>query len=119
YDDILGVMNADYNGGYTFTAFQWYKNGLPLAGETNSYIYSEDGFSASDIYSVQLTNNAGKQIFSCGFSPQALTKSPMQSHVKPMQAIHLNADGTAYLYDMMGTLYSVQNTIDSQIYAPD
>lgn len=119
YNDILGVMNADYNGGYTFTAFQWYKNGMPMAGETNSYIYSEDEFSVTDIYSVQLTNNAGKQIFTCGFRPEQLTVYPMLSHVKPMQAINLNAEGTVSFYDMMGTVYSIQNTIDNQIFAPE
>lgn len=30
WDDILAVRNADYNGGYEFIAYQWYKNGEPL-----------------------------------------------------------------------------------------
>jgi hypothetical protein len=119
WNDILGVMNAQYNGGYSFTAFQWYKNGAPMAGETHSYIYSENEFSTADTYSVLLTNSAGKQIFTCGFQPEHLAVSSVQTFVKPLQTIKLNANGTASFYDLTGTVHSVQKIIDNQIVAPD
>jgi hypothetical protein len=119
WNDILGVMNVDYNGGYTFTAFQWYKNGVPMANETRSYIYSEDEFSVADTYSVQLTDNAGKQIFTCGFRPEHLAVSSVQTLVKPLQTINLNASGTASFYDPAGTVYSIQKMVDNQIVAPE
>jgi hypothetical protein len=119
WNDILGVMNEQYNGGYSFTAFQWYKNGTPMAGETRSYIYSENEFSTADTYNVLLTNSAGKKIFTCGFSPEYLTESSVQTLVKSLQTITLNASGTASFYDITGILYSVQKITDNQIVAPE
>jgi hypothetical protein len=118
WNDILGVMNAQYNGGYSFTAFQWYKNGMPMAGETRSYIYSENEFSTADTYSVLLTNSAGKKILTCAFSPEHLTEGSVQTLVKPLQTIKLNANGTASFYDLTGTVYSVREIIDNQVVAP-
>lgn len=118
WNDILGVMNEQYNGNHTFTAFQWYKNGIPMVGETRSYIYNEAGFSTVDVYSVLLFNSAGKQIFTCAMNPQNLQASAVQTIVKPSQAINLDANGTAIFYDMMGMPCSVQNIINNQIIAP-
>jgi hypothetical protein len=122
YNDILGVMNGQHNGGYSFTAFQWYKNSTPMAGETRSYIYGENEFSTTDSYSVLLTNSAGKKIFTCGFSPEHLTAvsdQTLQTLFKPMQTINLNASGTASFYDITGTRYSVQEITNNQAVAPD
>jgi hypothetical protein len=119
WNDILGVMNGQYNGGYSFTAFQWYKNGVPMQGETRSYIYGKDEFSVADTYSVLLTDNAGKQIFTCDFQPEHLAAGSVQTLVKPSQTINLNASGTASFYDSTGTAYSVQNAIDNQVVAPN
>jgi hypothetical protein len=112
-------MNEQYNGGYSFTAFQWNQNGVAMAGETGSYIYSETEFSTADTYSVLLTNSAGKEIFTCDFSPEHLAKGSVQTLVRPLQTINLNANGTASFYDMLGTVYSIQNAIDNQVVAPE
>jgi hypothetical protein len=118
WNDILGVVNAQNNGGYSFTAFQWYKNGVVMAGETGSYIYDETEFSVTDTYRVLLTNSAGKRIFTCDFSPEHLTAGSVQTLVQPQQTLNLNENGTASFYDVAGTVYSVQNTVDNQIVAP-
>lgn len=39
WNDVLAVTNETYNGGYTFSAYQWYKDGQPIVGETASYLY--------------------------------------------------------------------------------
>ncbi|MDR2824405.1 MAG: hypothetical protein LBB41_04310 [Prevotellaceae bacterium] len=39
WNDVLAVFNQDYNGGYSFSGFQWYENGVELTGETGSYYY--------------------------------------------------------------------------------
>jgi len=119
WNDILGVKNADYNGGYNFTAFQWYKNGVAMAGETKSYIYDENEFSAGNTYSVLLTNSVGKQIATCEFTPEYLTTGSVQTLVSPAQSIKLNANGIARFYNMVGTLVSVQNVVDNQATAPN
>ena len=43
WGDVLAVKNEDYNGGYQFVAFQWYKNGNPIEGATSSICYLSEG----------------------------------------------------------------------------
>jgi hypothetical protein len=119
WNDIIGIMNEAYNGGYAFTAFQWYKNGLEMTGETKSYIYEKDEFNFTDAYSALLTNSAGKQIFTCDFTPERLPSASIQTIVRPQQAINMNENGAAVIYDIAGTVYSVRQSTENTIIAPD
>ena len=63
--DVLAVKNEDYNGGYAFTAYQWYKNGSPIDG-ANEHFYAETAdINSSDIYQVELTRVDGVQLMTC------------------------------------------------------
>ncbi len=55
WGDVLAVRNEEYNGGYHFVAFQWYKNGVMIDGATSSILYEADGLDSSAEYSVLLT----------------------------------------------------------------
>ena len=55
WGDVLAVKNEDYNGGYEFVAFQWYKNGQPIIGATSSICYIPEGLDLSAEYAVLLT----------------------------------------------------------------
>ena len=59
YFDVLIVSNNGtpgaqyYNGGYAFTSYQWYKNGVLIPGATQQYYQDPNG--VNGIYSVKLT----------------------------------------------------------------
>lgn len=55
WGDVLAVTNEDYNGGYEFIAFQWYKNGNPIEGAISSILYQPEGLDLNAEYSVLLT----------------------------------------------------------------
>lgn len=55
WNDVLAVTNEDYNGGYDFIAFQWYKDGVAIDGGTSSILYVQDGLDFGSEYSVLLT----------------------------------------------------------------
>jgi hypothetical protein len=55
WGDVLAVTNENYNGGYDFIAFQWYKNGKPIEGAISSILYDPDGLDINAEYSVLLT----------------------------------------------------------------
>ena len=63
-DGLLGVLNEDYNGGYVFTNFLWYKNGEPLTDADRSYlqVYESD---LDNEFSVMLTDTTGVAVPSC------------------------------------------------------
>lgn len=76
WNDVLSVRNDRYNRdglmpGYTFTAFQWYKNDEPIAGANTSYYYvgPNDILDYTARYYVLLTRSDGTQIRSCDYIP--------------------------------------------------
>ena len=62
-NDLIAILTAPYNGGYDFIAFQWYKNGAPILGETHSYLNQSLSLGAE--YSALLTTADGVQLMSC------------------------------------------------------
>jgi hypothetical protein len=56
WNDVLAVnLNTATNGGYTFSGFQWTRNGQNMANETGPYLYFPISPATSDRYSVLLT----------------------------------------------------------------
>lgn len=123
WNDVISLFNKDYNGGYSFTSYQWYKNGLPIVGETNSYIYLGSGIqlNPNDKYSVLLTRDNGEEFLTCDFIPQV--KMLVPTLVSPSQVISLqnmSATGIATFSDISGLTYSRQmiDENNAQIQAP-
>ena len=71
WNDVLWVTNNRYNGGYNFTAYQWYRDGLPIPDATSSYLY-EPLVTASE-YTVMLWRADGTAVLSCPFVPTVHT----------------------------------------------
>lgn len=61
WNDILAVTNSEYNGGYTFSDYQWYRtdeSGLLLdsiQGAVNSYLSGSPTFTPGDYYTADVT----------------------------------------------------------------
>ena len=108
WDNVLAVYNKDYNGGYEFSAFQWYKNGEPIPGATGSWYHSDTPLSPDDTYSVLLTTTDGRTILSCEKNAvdksagTAVSVSP--NMVAPGEAVTVKTDasGNALLYNALG-----------------
>lgn len=73
FGNVLSLKNKDYNGGFDFTGYQWYRNGQPINGATGAYYYLGEGanFNTSDTYSVMVTLSNGTQIMTCPIKPHA------------------------------------------------
>lgn len=71
WNDFLGVKNAQYNGGYVFTDYQWFLNDQPIVGHTATQIYNEGQLlDFNGEYRVLLTReDDGKAIMTCPFVP--------------------------------------------------
>lgn len=55
WSDAIAILAEEYNGGYEFSAYQWYKNGEELVGETKPYYFAPDHLEVGAEYSVELT----------------------------------------------------------------
>ena len=70
WNDVLGVMNADHNGGYDFVGFQWYEGNSPITGAIVANYYTEGGMlNFGSTYSVLLTRTDGVSVMTCPFAP--------------------------------------------------
>lgn len=69
WNDVLGIINSQYNGGYDFVAYQWYKDGEPIPGEVSATLYEPQGLDTQAEYSVLLTRTDGTSSFSCPMIP--------------------------------------------------
>jgi hypothetical protein len=67
WNDVLAVRNDDFNGGYEFVAYQWYKDNMPIDGATSSILYGDLDFDAE--YSVMLTRADGVKEMVCAVQP--------------------------------------------------
>ncbi|MDR0542372.1 MAG: IgGFc-binding protein [Dysgonamonadaceae bacterium] len=126
WNDVLALYNPSRNGGLVFTAYQWYKNGQALDGETGSYLYLGEGkvFDPADRYAVLLTLSDGSTIMTCDLTPASkeLSKAVIQNPVRPAQQIKLGeipVSGTATFYEITGLVYSVQQIQENYIVAPN
>lgn len=75
WNDVLAVYNAENNGGYTFTEYQWYRNGVAIPGANAPYYYLEGAeLSVQDYYHVELRReDDGVSIPSCSVTPTVHT----------------------------------------------
>jgi hypothetical protein len=66
WGDVLAVVNKDYNGGYSFVSYQWFKNGVAIPGATSSILYVQEGLDLNADYSVLLTRaDNGFSLMTC------------------------------------------------------
>ena len=124
WNDVLGVKNFNYNSGYTFTDFQWYKNDVLMTGQTSSYIYEENFLDETDQYSVLLTRSDGVTVFTCDFTPERLgSELDIPTVVMPSQVVkikNISSSGTAVFRNKAGQTESIQsiNNQNSEIRMP-
>lgn len=86
WNDVIGVRNSDVNGGYSFSGYQWYRNGSPIEGATGSWYYLGGAeFDTTDVYNVLLTREDGTSLFSCDYSP--INDPAAKSEIKLSQNI--------------------------------
>ena len=70
WNDVLALLNSDYNGGFKFSSYQWYKNGQPIEGATKSYYVADGNLDMNATYSVRLVRIDNEvELFSCPFTP--------------------------------------------------
>ena len=107
WNDVLTLLSPKYNGGYEFTAFQWYKNGQPLLGETHSYLYQPLDFDAT--YYVELTRLDGTVMTTCPIQPvyhEQQTPFPTVVPAGQHMPMYLEQQTTIWYYTISGQLYT-------------
>jgi hypothetical protein len=120
------VKNAEYNGGFEFAKYQWYKKGaadttfLPLLGDTLSYLY--EPLDVEAVYAVGLTRQGDTtEIFTCDVYPEDFSTVPaVPTLVEKSQPISIAARGqvaairVAQWTMFNGTIVATQQIVDGE-----
>ncbi|MDO4191087.1 MAG: hypothetical protein Q4D14_05320, partial [Bacteroidales bacterium] len=110
FGNVLSLKNSDYNGGLTFTSYQWYLNGEAIPGATGAYYYLGEGntFNYGDTYQVLVTLSDGTQLFTCPVTPRAalpsITAFPTVVTYGAPITIKIPNEGVAKLWTVTGIL---------------
>ncbi len=119
--DAIFVLTHNYNGGYDFTAFQWYKKGQKLLGETGPYLYQPLEVGAE--YSAMLTEQSGLQLMTCPIIIEEHTDISLHPTVvtrREMIRVSVTQNARLTMYSLMGEKVSTYAILhgDTQIEAP-
>lgn len=115
WNDVMTILTYDYNGGYNFTSFQWYKNGEILNGENHSYLHSPIEIGAE--YSALLTDNTGLQLMTCPLvacEHTDITIYPTIRDNKQYIICKVSMPAKLYLYDINGSVLSVYSFVPGE-----
>ena len=107
WNDVLTVLSPKYNGGFEFTAFQWYKDDQPLIGETHSYLYQPLDQNAT--YYVELTRADGLVMTTCPIQPVYHEQQSEYPSIVPAGQhlpIYMEQPATIWYYTISGQLYT-------------
>ena len=93
WDDVLALLNQNYNGGYVFSKVEWYQDGAPAwtMAPYQSYLYQPGGLNPESDYWAVLTRTLdGLSFCTCPVSPAARQYAPERTD----ERIQLTADNT-------------------------
>ena len=124
WNDVLGLRNRDYNGGYDFSAYQWYKDGSPLDGATSPILYAPGGLDSTAEYTMLLTRlSDGVTQFTCPVRPQLYADADIEIYPTVIfsgqnVAVSSAAPALASLYSVDGTLLMTRELLPGMNFLP-
>lgn len=127
WNDVISILVDSLNGGYTFSEYQWYYNGLPMYGENKPYLYVYPSLDMQGEYAVELTRvGDGEKIMTCPIYPEfvedhtvayeatiVITPTSM-TQANPNCMLYCDQDATWYVYTADGVSVQ-QGWVDGDI----
>ncbi len=116
WNDVLALLNQNYNGGYMFSSIEWFQDGAPAWSNApyKTYLYQPGGLKAESEYWAQLTRTLdGLTFCTCPFRPVI-----QPENTPAPERIQLTADNTnsrvVHVNTNMSGVYTLYN-IDGKI----
>jgi len=117
--DAIGILAAKYNGNYTFSAYQWYKNGEKLVGETKPYYFAPQYLEVGAEYSVELTRaDDSVAVMTCALTAvqRDNTLTPQKPYVSVVPTLVIKANPVVHiLCSQFGGDFRIYNPYGSLI----
>lgn len=115
WSDAIFIRNAEHNGGYTFSEYQWYEEGKPIPGANKPYLYQP--LNTNYEYCVLLTRVSDNvKQFTCTIMPEEWTEVddvsvnvndiPTLLHIGQEVIINTSTEAVVSIYTPTGLLCS-------------
>jgi len=111
WNDVLALKNEYFNGNYVFSAYEWYKNGVPIPNENGSYLYvgaNGDELDFTAEYRAKITRkDDGVTLFTCPYYPEYNKDAYLTLHptiAVPSEPIIIKTEksGRAIIWNILG-----------------
>lgn len=119
WNDVVALLNQDYNGGYVFKDYDWFVNNQQIVSESKSYIYLPQYLRNGDRVYASLTRQEDDYaICTCpitieDLSSEMVYEEPVLISISPLKMkIYTPKQTTCAIYDVLGHLI-YQTRIDS------
>ena len=87
WNDVLGLKNVNYNGGYDFISYQWFRDGDSIPGATTANYYVAGGeLDFNAYYQARILRSDGVVLFTCPFTPVRL---PDEINITPIVVVSM------------------------------
>ena len=119
WNDVLGIRNSDWNGGYDFVEYQWFLNGVQIEGQNSSNLYLSDGLDFTGSYHARITRADGVAVNTCPVTPTEypvsdITVVPTVTFTGGTFSVKSSVDGVARIWTMTGMLVSQTDIVGGQ-----
>ena len=119
WNDVLGIRNSDWNGGYDFVAYEWFENGVRIEGQNSSNLYMPDGLDFTGSYHARITRADGVAVNTCPVTPteypsSEITVVPTVTFTGGTFSVKSSVDGVARMWTMTGMLVSQTDIVNGQ-----
>ena len=119
WNDVVALLNQDYNGGYVFKDYDWFVNDQQITSEKKSYIYLPEYLRNGDRVYASLTRQEDNySICTCpivieDLSNELVYEEPVLISISPLKMkIYTPKQTICAIYDVLGHLI-YQTRIDS------
>jgi len=120
WDNVLALLNYNYNGGYSFSAYEWYKGSAIIPSENMSYLYIEKNnvLDYEAQYRAKLTRaDDGVTLFTCPMTPEPptyISTYPTLVNAGYTIQIPAKANGTTTFISVSGILVGKEQLVKGE-----
>ena len=115
YGDVIAILNEDYNGGYTWTNYQWYQGDSMLVGQTKPYLHIPTGLTVGAQYHVMLTREGETESYptcpiTAVYNPNGTDYSPTMGYLSVTPTCIVRANPITNILSRKGGTYRIASS---------
>ena len=114
WNDAILIMDSTQNGGYVFSAYQWYRDGEILYGETRPYLFAPEWLEDGSEYTVALTREDDQvTVLTCPIIPDLsgdYDNSPTQTYISVVPTLVAKENPVVYILSPTNGSYKLYNS---------